>query len=98
MKILITERVYETLSGLLLDEYCVPGVENAFAEGSPCATLYKDVLDAYARICERLGTEEEDADVEIIINAFLEMNKILRCKMFEYGFKMTDNSQATLHL
>ena len=29
----MVERVYETLSGFLLDAYCVSGVENAFEEG-----------------------------------------------------------------
>lgn len=87
MNNLIAERVYETLSGVLLDEYCVPGVENVFRNGNACAKLYSQILDAYARLCERLGTDEEDADVEIIINPFDQIAKILGLKMFDYGIK-----------
>lgn len=87
MKSLIAERVYETLSGVLLDEYRVPGVDNAFSEGSTCAKLYSQILDAYARLCERLGADEEDADVEVIINSFDQITKILGLRMFDYGIK-----------
>ena len=86
----LAERVYETLSGLLEDAYCVPGVQNAFAEGASCAVLYERVMQSYERLCERLAVGEEDMDVEIIIDSFLEMNKILCLKMFDYGVQFSD--------
>jgi len=81
----ISKQVYDSLCGELLDEYRIKHVENAFAEGSPCDVLYQEITDAYARLCERLGKEDDDEDVEVIINAFMEMNRILCLKMFSYG-------------
>ena len=34
----------------------------------PCEKWYTKMLESYARICDRLGTENEDDDVEIIIS------------------------------
>ena len=79
------ERVYDTLNGLILPDYCVPGVENAFDGNRPCMQLYAEASDAYNRLCERLGVVDEDEDVEIIFNSFLDMNRILSLKMFYYG-------------
>ena len=90
MKNRMAEMVYETLFGLLEDDYCVPGVHNAFQEGSTCAVLYETVLEAYQRLCDRLDVEEEDKDVEVIINSFLKITKILCLDMFAYGVQMAD--------
>ena len=55
-----------------------------------CATAaYAEILEAYQRICQRLGVGEEDGDVEIIINNF---NVIMEClcrKMYDYGCFLT---------
>ncbi len=80
------EDIYNTLTGQLREEYRVPGVENLFATGSKCMNCYKLFLDAYARLCQRLGGyDEEDADVEIIVNAFMDMERIISFRMFHYG-------------
>jgi len=76
------EHIYETLLGERLDPY--PGVGNAFADGSRCAKLYEEVYHANLRLCDRLGVEE-DADVEIIVDRLLEMNRELCLLMFRYG-------------
>ena len=81
----LREQVYLTLTGNLIPSYCVPGVENAFAEGAFCMNKYKEVMDAYERLCERLDVVDEDDDVEIIINSFIEIEKYLCLKMYEYG-------------
>ena len=62
----LKEQVYLTLNGLLREEYVLPDVENLFAPDGRGYALYSEVLDAYASLCERLGTGETDADVEII--------------------------------
>lgn len=85
MNILNAENVYNTLMGDLLDEYVIPGVENAFANGSRCTQLYSQIYWANQRLCTRLGKVEEDPDVELIINNFLEMNRILCLEMYRYG-------------
>ena len=83
MKNLWVELVYDSMQGSLIVP--LPQVENEFAPGRRREALYGDVLAAYERLCLRLGQDEEDADVEIIINDFLEMQKILCMKMYEYG-------------
>lgn len=65
----------------------VPGVENAFAPGAPCEGYYKEILDAYCRLCFRLGDLEEDPDVEAILSASMSITDILCQKMYEYGEK-----------
>ena len=79
------KRVYNTLNGQYIPTFCVPGVENAFAPGEKCMQLYGEVLDAYERLCNRLGVGEEDYDVEVIIDAFLDISEILGLKMYHYG-------------
>ena len=77
------EAVYDSMQGELLDP--VPGIENEFEEGKVCLQLYGDMLDAYERICFRLGQENEDSDCEMMINSLLDIQKILCLKMYEYG-------------
>lgn len=85
------ENVYLSLQGLLVEEARMKNVENLFAPGSDCEKLYSDVLAAYARLCSRLGTKEEDDDVEIIINSLTAICDRLCLNMYRYGarFGMT---------
>lgn len=85
MNILNEENVYQTLLGNLYDEYVIPGVENAFAQGSRCSELYRQIYWANRRLCFRLGKMDEDSDVELIISNFLELNRILCLEMYRYG-------------
>ena len=79
--------VYETLYGVRMTEDGVPGVENLFADGMPCAEAYEQMLKAYERLRDRLGTVDEDADAEVMINALLNIFLRMSMKMFEYGGK-----------
>jgi len=81
----LTERVYETLTGQILPQYALPGVENAFEEGSKCMELYTQMLEAYERLRTRLGITEEDPDVEIIIGNLMQIEREISHKMFYYG-------------
>ena len=83
------EQVYNTLNGLYLPGWNIPGVENAFAEGTECMQLYIKASDAYERLCDKLGGVDEDRDVEIIFNSFLSICKILGLKMYHYGYLFT---------
>lgn len=60
-------------------------VENEFSEGKVCQTAYSEILDAYQRICERLGGGEEDIDIEVIMNNFNTIMKHLCMNMYDYG-------------
>lgn len=81
------ENIYMTMSGQLVEEHCFPGVENAFARGEFCMIRYSQMLDAYQRLCKRLGTEDEDADVEVIIHSLMNIEKELCFRMYYYGAK-----------
>ena len=78
---------YETMACHVIEEYRMPGVEDAFAEGSFCQCRYHDAMDAYDRLRSRLGVQDEDGDVEIIIQAFEDIQKELCCKMYCCGAK-----------
>ena len=79
------EDVYLTVCGEVHGAYAVPGVENAYATGSPCDLLYEEMSQAYERLRDRLGVIDEDPDVEIIINNLMRIQQILCEKMFFYG-------------
>ena len=85
MNILNAENVYDTLTGSLWEEYGIPDVQNAYAPGTPCNRLYQQIYWANRRLCARLGQKEDDPDVELIINSFLEINRILCLEMYRYG-------------
>ncbi|MBQ4600006.1 MAG: hypothetical protein IJB17_00025 [Oscillospiraceae bacterium] len=77
------EDVYASLQGLLVSP--IPGVEDLFTEGSDCARWYKEMRDAYARLRDRLGVIDEDADIEIMIQALQDITDTLCYKMYAYG-------------
>lgn len=77
------ETVYYSLVGELEDP--IPGVENAYVEGSACEGWHSDMLDAYQRLCKRLKATDSDRDVEIIIDSLLSIQQELCKKMYQYG-------------
>ncbi len=63
-----------------------PAVKSEFEEGSVCAEAYSRMLDAYSRLCSRLGSEEwADADVEVVINELMDIGKHIALRMYDYG-------------
>lgn len=89
MKQPFAESVYYTLTDELIESYQVPGVENIYADDTPCSKLYHEVYEANIRLCERLEQPEDDSDVELIINNLLEIGKQIGLKMFYYGQKFS---------
>lgn len=85
MKKEFIEEVYDSLQGVLVDP--LPGVQDLFEAGMPCALRYQQMLEAYGRLCDRLGVVDEDQDVEIIINALLANQRESSMKMYEYGMR-----------
>lgn len=86
MKSKFIENVYDSLTGVL--NRPMDGIENAFESGSLCEKSYSQVYEAYSRLMERLSVDSEDADVEIIINSMLTIQRELCFKMYEYGYKL----------
>ena len=89
----MAEHVYDCLLGQIVSEKALDWVESIFTNGSVYDRNYGAVLDAYARLCRRLGADEEDADVEIIINAMLDNERAVAVKMFEYGAHYAKSSE-----
>ena len=79
------EQVYESMVCHVAEEYRLPGVEDAFANDAFCMEKYRQMRDAYDRLCERLGVVDEDDDVECIIQCYTEMQRELCKRMFFYG-------------
>ena len=79
------EWVYMTMVGHIEEAYRLPGVEDAFAEGSYCMERYCTAMDAYERLRNRMGVVDEDNDVEIIIRAFEDIQQELCYRMYRYG-------------
>ena len=79
--------VYDTLRGDRQTGIGAAGVENLFAPGMECEKLYERMLAAYGRLCVRLGREDEDPDVEIIISALMGIERRISFRMYEYGAK-----------
>lgn len=79
------DEVSDTVRSLMVPEYAVAGVENLFAEGSYCQRRYDDMREAYARLCVRLGVEDEDRDLEQMISALDDITARLCRTMYEHG-------------
>ncbi len=58
------QMIYESMLGELVEP--LPGIDNAFADGQPCAQWYAQIYAANCRLCQRLQVEE-DPDVECIL-------------------------------
>lgn len=77
--------VYESLLGDLVPEYALDWVEDIFVPGHPCYDSYSQMREAYLRVCARLGSREEDADLEIMVNTMLDLCRVVALEMFRYG-------------
>ena len=83
--------VYDTMNGTLLPPFRVPGVECLFELGMPCMNNYSDMLDAYGRLCERLGMRDDDVDCEIMIDSLLMNQRTFAVAMFLKGYEFGKN-------
>jgi len=79
------DRVYENLVIGVRKEYRMPSVEFAFKDGHICLEQYGKALAAYRRLCDRLGVEDEDDDVEDIFHTFSQIQREIAYRMFHYG-------------
>lgn len=79
------DEIYLSVLGEAIDP--VPGVENAFAPGKPCAKTYGEIREAYLRLCQRLGVQEEDGDLETIVRGFFTITDELCRTMYFCGAK-----------
>lgn len=85
MPLSFIETVFYTLHGTISEPYRIPGVINAFAEGSACSQAYCALSLAYERLRERLGVIDEDEDVEIILQSYMRIEEEIAYYMYRYG-------------
>ena len=85
MVMALWEQIYESMTCHVSEEYRMPGVTNAFSENVFCMEKYRQMRDAYDRLCDRLGVEDEDEDIECIIRCYMEIQRELCKQMFFYG-------------
>ena len=66
-------------------------VKDEFTEGEYCEKLYSQMLEAYERVCRKLGKPDtEDKDMEVIISNLLSIGIYQSMKMFDYGIFFTE--------
>lgn len=87
--------IYDLMNGSYnLEEYPFAEssvVKDEFVEGEYCEKLYSQMLEAYERVCRRLGLPDtEDKDVEIIISNLMSISRYQSIKMFDYGVFFTE--------
>lgn len=79
------DRVYQTVIGELLPDFQINGIEDSFAPGGLCDQAYQEMRSSFDRILERLGVENEDQDLEIILNCMRTIQKEVAYQMYRYG-------------
>ena len=79
------DEVYESMLGLLTEEYALADVNNAFVPGSYCDRQYARMRAAYERLCDRLKTGEEDPDLDVMVDAMENIQKELCRRLFHYA-------------
>lgn len=81
--------VYESMNGYADEKQILPAlhgiVQNEFAENSLCEKWCDLIYDARLRLANRLGTDEEDADILALVNAYESMSRYIAEKMYVYG-------------
>ncbi len=81
------EDIYFTVLGEIVPEYEIPWVENAFAEGSCCNQAYARLCEARERLCLRLGADDLDDDLEIMMECMHSIQLDLCARMFDAGIR-----------
>ncbi len=79
------DAVYSTMIGTMRREYRVPGIENAFAEGGKCDREYTMMVAARERICQQLGLEDPNEDLEIMVGCLEAIQEELCRRMYALG-------------
>ena len=81
----IAETVYDSLHGFLLPACSLPWVEPVFQPGHPAHDNYEQMLDLKTRIAKRLGTYDEDPELESLVDFALAYAKSIALEMFRHG-------------
>lgn len=83
------EDIYASLTGQVLAQYRIPGVPDAFREGSLCGGEYEKIYEARCRLEARLGCQD-DRDLAMILNGMERIQKELCFQMYLLGKRDND--------
>ena len=84
----IEENVYQSLLGFMLPEYTLNWVENIFVPGSPYSENINTIYSCARKASEKLGKEDDyDRDIQNLMDAYDDNEKIIAYEMFKYGMK-----------
>ena len=92
------EFLYGTVTGTLRSEYMLPGIRNEYAPGGACFEAMADIFSARDRIKERLGVEDVDDDLELMLDSFAHIENVLCEKMFFYGLNTASHDKTDYSL
>lgn len=79
------KEVHDSLLMGFFEEYRLSWVPDFTDPNCPYSKAYGEMLDASWRICERLGKDGEDEDVECMRNAYEKMQDLVAWQMFSCG-------------
>ena len=85
------KRVFDTMIGMLIPEYRVPGVENMAARGTPYDEACKIAWEARLRLAKRLDTDDQDEDLLELVDAMYDAEEIIAIEMFKKGYEFAKN-------
>ena len=84
----ISKLVYDSLHGFLIPACRIPWVEMVFHPGHPSYDAYDEMYEIKNRICKRLGSGDEDRDLEEMTGYMMDYSKAIAIEMFHYGRKL----------
>ena len=84
------QEVHDSLLANMYEEYRLSWVPDFCDPNSDYSQAYYEMLEASWRICERLGKDGEDDDVEIMRCAYEKMQDLVGWQMFISGIVYAD--------
>ena len=84
---------FEIIYGLMYGEYVLEGyrvplshiVRHEFRPGSKASRIWQRAGDARERIARRLGTDDEDPDLLVMVESYEELQEYMCRRCYEYG-------------
>jgi len=91
----IEVQVFDSLMGFLRPEYALDWVKPIFVPGHPCYDSHEEMREAYDHLLDRLGLQDEDEDVEIMLSCLSDHTRILALEMFQCGREYQRRQEKT---
>ena len=79
--------IFKIVTGCTEAEYPFHWIENAFIPGTQFFNAYEELWNARQNLCRRFGLDIADDDMEMIMNAIMDVEEDLAQRMFLYGIR-----------